>query len=692
MKREFFKKFRLLFIALALLVAVTLFITSVFSGGGAEVAEAASNYTVKDTNVNYDKVEKIINVHDQKILDVTEYITVTFKRSGINVGLSRNISRKNKITRIVNGRRYVKTTINKLNSWSVRIRKNGPDVFSNYVTEYAFTQTSNDYFYILTGADYNYKDAGTYTYEIKYNYEMGEDFISRFDDFTFDIMDYGFRSPVDEFAATVTVNKPSDFPDIADFGEALTFRTNDMAPLTHDEVYASYSDDADKYTITCSYRNLGKQLNDKGEYEGMGLTMQLILPQGYFHTYFAPNALYRGVLAACVISVAGIAAVILILRYRKKPIVVTEFYAPDNLSPMDVARIYRGKIMGKDFASLVIHWASMGLVSIQLNGKRDIILKKLKPYPKASSMSTYIKEDFDGKPSVNGPATRYTKHEREYFNALFSTTDVFDSKVSKHIYRDLTRVRISKVVTNLKKSEPQQTRKTLIARVLITTLSTIPLILTIIWSSRIGTGVLPLLFIVLFPLIALNVFLYVPMPFWFKIIWCGLFGGAPLAALFINMFTVYDVWYLSIISVVIFFVGHISGLFVKVYPKDNEDKLGRILGFKDFLLYAELDKLNERVQDNPDYYYDILPYCYVFGITKKMEKRFSALNIPARLPDYFEGHTATAVCHCMTSSMSRIGGGFSSSGGGFSSGGGGGGGGGGGSSGGGGGGGGCGGR
>ncbi|MDE7301110.1 MAG: DUF2207 domain-containing protein, partial [Clostridia bacterium] len=354
-------------------------------------------------------------------------------------------------------------------------------------------------------------------------------------------------------------------------------------------------------------------------------------------------------------------------------------YAPDNLSPMDVARIYRGKVMGKDFASLVIHWASMGLVSIQLNGKRDVILTKLKPYPGvSSSKATYINEDFDGEPTKAmpteekwKPATRYTKHERDYFNALFSTSNVFDSKVSKHIYKDMTRARkIGKVVPELTKSEPQQKRKTVIARVIITILSTIPFIITMIWSSQIDSS-LPIFFIALFPLIALNVFLYVPMPLWFKLIWCGGFGGAPLAILIMNMSMVYDIWYLSIISLIIFFVGHISGLFIKVYPKDNEEKLGKILGFKDFLLFAELDKLNERLEANPDYYYDILPYCYVFGITKKMEKRFSALNIPARLPDYFEGATTTRICHCMTSSMRHIGGGFSSSGGGFSSGGGG---------------------
>lgn len=670
MEREFFKKFRLLFIALALLVAAALFMPFAFSGDGAQVAEAAAGYSEKDANVNYDRVLKIINVHDKKILDVTEYITVTFKRGGVNVGLSRNISRKNKITRIVNGKKYVKTTINKLNSYSVRIRRRLGELFEE---EYAFTQTDNDYFYILTGADYDYKDAGTYTYEIKYNYEMGEDFISKFDDFTFDIMDYGFRSPVDEFEATITIDKPSDFEDIADLGEALTFRTNGMSPLTHEEVNASYVNDADKYTVKCNYENLGRQIKSDGAVELRGLTMQLILPQGYFHTKFEPNSLYKGALATCVISVVGIAAVIIIFRYRKKPVVVTEFYAPDNLSPMDVARIYRGKVIGKDFASLVIHWASMGLVSIKLNGKRDIILTKLKPYE-------------------NVPATKYTRHERDYFNALFSTTGVFDSKLSKHIYRDAVRgQKIHEAADKLKKSEPQQKRKTVIARVLITILSTIPFILTMIWSSQVD-GIGAIFFVIVFPLIAMNVFLYVPMPLWFKILWCGLFGGGPLAALFMNMSTVYDIWYLTVISLVIFFIGHLSGLFVRVYPKDNEEKLGRILGFKDFLLYAELDKLNERVEDNPDYYYSVLPYCYVFGITKKMEKRFSALNIPARLPEYFEGHTASDVCHCMTSSMSRVGGGFSSSGGGFSSGGGGSGGGGGGSSGGGGGGGGCGGR
>ncbi|MDE7300584.1 MAG: DUF2207 domain-containing protein, partial [Clostridia bacterium] len=349
MKREFFKKFKLLFIALALLLAGALFIPVNLAGGrtpAAEVAEAAT-YD-KDLNINYDKVEKIINVHDKKILDVTEYLTVTFERSGINVGLSRNISRKNKITRKVDGKTYVKTTINKLNSWSVRIRLNGPDVFSNYVTEYAFTETDDDYFYILTGRDYNYKTAGTYTYEIKYEYEMGDDLISDFDDFTFDIMDYDFGSPVDEFEATINIDKPSDFEDITDINKVLSFRTNKMRDLTNEEVHASFVNDTDKYTITCSYSDLGTQRYGA---EGLGLTMQLILPQGYFHTYFEPSALYKGALAACIISVVGIATVILIMRYRKKPVVVTEFYAPDNLSPMDVARIYRGKVMGKDFAS-----------------------------------------------------------------------------------------------------------------------------------------------------------------------------------------------------------------------------------------------------------------------------------------------------------------------------------------------------
>ena len=52
---------------------------------------------------------------------------------------------------------------------------------------------------------------------------------------------------------------------------------------------------------------------------------------------------------------------------------------------------------------------------------------------------------------------------------------------------------------------------------------------------------------------------------------------------------------------------------------------GRICGFKKFLLLAEVKKLELLVEDNPEYFYEILPYCYILGITEKLKKKFDRI-------------------------------------------------------------------
>ena len=57
----------------------------------------------------------------------------------------------------------------------------------------------------------------------------------------------------------------------------------------------------------------------------------------------------------------------------------------------------------------------------------------------------------------------------------------------------------------------------------------------------------------------------------------------------------------------------------------------RICGFKQFLLLAEKSKLEMLVEQDPRYFYNILPYCYVLDITEKLKPKFDriALDGPA---------------------------------------------------------------
>ncbi len=66
------------------------------------------------------------------------------------------------------------------------------------------------------------------------------------------------------------------------------------------------------------------------------------------------------------------------------------------------------------------------------------------------------------------------------------------------------------------------------------------------------------------------------------------------------------------------------------------DLLGRVLGFRDFIKTAELDQLNELVEEDPQYFYHIMPYAYVLGLSNRWIKNFEDLPVH-EAPTWFRG-------------------------------------------------------
>ncbi len=54
---------------------------------------------------------------------------------------------------------------------------------------------------------------------------------------------------------------------------------------------------------------------------------------------------------------------------------------------------------------------------------------------------------------------------------------------------------------------------------------------------------------------------------------------------------------------------------------------GEILGFKEFIETAELDRINELVRKRTFLLYNILPYAYVLGLTDKWINKFNTIKI-----------------------------------------------------------------
>ena len=67
--------------------------------------------------------------------------------------------------------------------------------------------------------------------------------------------------------------------------------------------------------------------------------------------------------------------------------------------------------------------------------------------------------------------------------------------------------------------------------------------------------------------------------------------------------------------------------------------LGRIRGFKNFLETAEKDKLEALVMENPQYFYEILPYTYVLDVSDTWMKKFESITLEP--PTWYSGHYST---------------------------------------------------
>lgn len=135
-------------------------------------------------------------------------------------------------------------------------------------------------------------------------------------------------------------------------------------------------------------------------------------------------------------------------------------------------------------------------------------------------------------------------------------------------------------------------------------------------------------------------------------------------------------------------VSLILSFFIRRRTGKGHEMLQKITGFKKFLETAEKERLEMLVDENPTYYYDILPYAYVLGVSDAWTKNFEGIEFQP--PQWYGGSmfdrmlfwsfmnsTFNSATNAMTSApQSSSSGGFSGGGGGFSGGGSGGGGGG----------------
>ena len=391
--------------------------------------------------------------------------------------------------------------------------------------------------------------------------------------------------------------------------------------------------DTDRATWSVEGNSVYGYAEDLDRFEG--ITVRIVLPEGYW--VGAKNQGKFWHIAEIIVGAitAFIAGLFLVKGRDEKGVKTVEFYPPDDLSPAEIGYIYDNRIDDRDMTSLVMWFASKGYLKIHAEEVTTAIRKKKKAHiclEKVKDLPADMPEFL-----------------QVFFRGLFYGGDWTDmdelaeSYSFGYAYEDAQHWLEAEYgdETDKQLMEGQKNQAVgCLAGVIVLTI----MIVSLIFLVSVGRQSIVFVLECIVCLVIITL--------------CTIFLARP--------------------------------------TKYRTQMLGRIRGYRDFIEKAELDRIEKLVEQDPDFYYNTLPYAYVFDLTDKWAKNFEALK--PREPDWYVGSpyymsSPTIFCRSMDSgvrssisesmshtssgSFSSGGGGFSSGGGGFSGGGGGGGGGGG---------------
>ena len=504
---------------------------------------------------------------------------------------------------------------------------------------------------------------GEKVYHISYRIQFPDDGIADFDEVYFNLIGTQWATTIDRVTFSVTLPKEFD-------ADTVGFSTGSFGSKGYDPNALTWQVDG---------RTISGVLTERLGYN-QGFTIRTELPQGYFT--FPDLRTGDWIAFWCIAALAALAVVLqLLFGMDARPVKTVEFYAPEGMTPSEVGYVIDGSVDTRDVVSLIIYWAHKGYLTIEDTGGSSFTLRKIKdPDTDARSYETHMfKKLFKSGSEVTSGDLKYT-----FYKTINSTASMVQDSFSSKKRRIFTTASSwLKALMSLAAALPVMTvlamtiyrstydsMETFFTAAILGGLIMLP-VYFLIGTMRSWRGARPairavkLVCFLFLCLLALLLFFVITM-------------DSPLPFLPVS----------AALATVI--IGLVAVFIVKRTPQGT-GWLGKVLGFRDFLVLAERDKLVALVEQDPKYFYNILPFAWVLNVSDKWCRKFETIALQP--PDWYYGHTGvfhpiifmSHLNHSMNSmqasmvsrpSSSGGGGGGGFSGGGFSGGGGGGGGGG----------------
>ena len=348
----------------------------------------------------------------------------------------------------------------------------------------------------------------------------------------------------------------------------------------------------------------------------------------------------------------------------EKVVGTEETFPPKGYNSAEMGFFYKGKADTQDVASLLIYLAVRGYVKITETFEKSLFatvkgfaITKLKDYEGNNpNERLFLKGLFKSKTiSSFKDAMSYAKNP---LAMLEDDSSKEEEKITIDNLKNSFYLTLNVLITNMNKKENKQKmyEKNSLNKRWIVALMAIASFLLITAQPVIEYHEDPyMLFILLFPASGfLILFLAIctdsfktltvngvpkTKPYYsivFGLFFGLFFGGIPFAAL------VLPALLLKINYLITFLIGMtcivlmlLLNLNMTKRSRFGNELLKQIKGLKQFIETAQQHKLEQLERQYPNYFYNILPYAYVLGLSKVWFKKFEDIGL--KQPDWYEG-------------------------------------------------------
>ena len=426
--------------------------------------------------------------------------------------------------------------------------------------------------------------------------------------------------------------------DVVGFGSPFALNNVDVTvhfpvkPLTCKRSYGGYDSSSGLIDVTSGFSNEGKTLkihedvlevkynSEFGEFTAEGITLSFTFEEGVLQS-FSSTRLFtsRSWLAVilCALMIGGAVALYSYGKKRGEIVPIVNIKAPEEMDPMQMGYLLDGSVDNEDVTSMLYYFASKGYLTIDFTDKNNPMLERVK-----------VQEGGFVELPADAPA-----YQKTLFYGLFKNRQVVGvSTLKEKFYEHVDEARMQILLKKRKRYEKKSVLSFIANIVLYAVIAfACPALYGLLFvggeylpASGLFSAVFGVMTAILWYAIKEKEFKRMKALLKGVLIFLYLLGGAIFVFGTANHLMVEGEKVLLVICGVI---AQIFGYFTLSRTEEYSRTLGDILGFKDFIKVTEEDKIKFMLEENPELYYDILPYAQVLDVTDEWEDKFRNITI-----------------------------------------------------------------